>query len=133
MDLRELERRLRRGDRKGNAQTARVALKTLAASSSISSEEDALRFAVSSPRAAGIVVTAHSTGSGAPWNARCLILQIKRILHPFAAMAVQAAFRRYQKRKRAVAALQAAALEFLYKPSGWAQRKGAEALGGIVA
>ena len=109
-----------------------AALETLAASSSISSEEDVLRFAVSSPRAAGIVFTAHSTDSGAPWNARCLILHIKRLFHPFACMMVQAAFRRYRKRKRAVAALQAAALEFLYRPGGWAEKKGVQATRGIM-
>ena len=133
MDLRDIERRLRRGDRKGSAQAAGEALRKLAASSSISSEEDVLRFALSSPRAAGIVFTAHSTDSGASWNARCLILHIKCLFHPFAAMAVQAAFRRYRKRKCAVTALQTAALEFLYKPGGWAQWKGAHALGEIVA
>eukprot|EP00966_Prymnesium_polylepis_P331279 7386838-Prymnesium_polylepis.2 len=115
MDLRAIERQLSRGDRKGSAHAVRAAVKTLSART-LSSEDRILSFAVRSPRAMGILFASHSDDPQALWRARMLVLEIKRLFHPFAAIAVQSAFRRYRKRQCAVKALQAAALEFLYRP-----------------
>ena len=132
MDLRAIEQRLRKGDCKGRGRAAREALDTLVASVPSLTDATALRFAVAEPRAVGILFAERCSAVESRWHARCLVLEIKRVLYLFAAAVVQAVWRRFQKRKRSVHVLQTRALQWLYKPSGWAERKGAHELSEIV-
>jgi hypothetical protein len=62
------------------------------------------------------------------WLYRERLAMVRAVLFPFAAMVIQAVYRRHLHRVRAILTIQSAALNFLWKPGGWAFTRGRDAV-----